>query len=523
MKKMRVEQKSNVKNGVKRFVFAVLSVLFQVSWFTVFVVGLSSFHTYISIGFSIVALIVAVRLYGKHTDDALKMPWIIVILALPVMGLTLYLLTGHSSLYKKLRQRFLSISEELNEAIPQDMGVIEEMREEASDRVDLSEYLSGWNNYPVYRNTDVQFFPEAVYGLESQIEDLKKAEHFIFLEYHAIEDKESFTPMKEILIEKASAGVDVRIFYDDMGSLWFINGEFKKEMESYGIQCRIFNPIVPVLNMFMNNRDHRKITVIDGKIGYTGGYNLANEYFNVTRPFGYWKDTGIRLEGDAVSTLTVMFLTMWYAMEKKKPAYSEREDFMKFFPEYNYSSKDTGFVQPYGDSPLDTEPVAENVYISIANRARNYVWFVTPYLILSEDMIRTLSFAAKRGVDVRIITPGVPDKKFVYQMTRSYYAPLVSSGVRIFEYTPGFSHAKMCVSDGIVGTVGTINMDFRSFYLHFENGVLLSHCKVLNAIHNDFIDMFEESEDVTSKYQKDGRSYPKRIIQCLLRLIAPLF
>ncbi|SKB65197.1 cardiolipin synthase [Lachnospiraceae bacterium] len=523
MQKMRVEQKTNVKNGVKRLVFAALSVLFQVSWFTVLVVGLSAYFTYISIGFSVVALIIAVRLYSRHTNNALKMPWIIVILAFPVMGLTLYLLTGHSRLYKTLRHRFHDIAEELNEAIPQDMEIVEEMREEAPERVDLAEYLSGWNNYPVYRNTDVHFYAEAIDGLHAQIEDLKNAENFIFLEYHAIEDKESFAPMKEILIEKAAAGVDVRIFYDDMGSLWFINGEFKRQMEDAGIKCRVFNPIVPFLNMFMNNRDHRKILVIDGKVGYTGGYNLANEYFNLTHPFGYWKDTGIRLEGDAVATFTALFLTMWYAMEKKKPSFSDREDFTKFFPEINYTSKDNGFVQPYGDSPLDHEPVGENVYISLVNRARNYVWFVTPYLILSDDMIRSLTFAAKRGVDVRIITPGIPDKKFVYQMTRSYYASLVSSGVKIYEYTPGFSHAKMCITDGIAGTVGTINMDFRSFYLHFENGVLLSHCKALNAIHNDFIDMIEASEEVTEQYKKDNRSYLKRSIQCILRLIAPLF
>ena len=350
---------------------------------------------------------------------------------------------------------------------------------------------------------------------EDELAELKKAEHFIFMEYHAIEQAESFERILNVLKDRTAHGVEVRIFYDDVGSIGFINHDFRKRMEENDIACRVFNPIIPVLSVFMNNRDHRKITVIDGKVGFTGGYNLANEYFNITHPYGHWKDTGIRLEGDAVKSLTVMFLEMWNAVKKTD------QDYQKYLPETDYQAKQDGFIQPYVDSPLDDEHVGESVYMNLIAHAKKEIYFTTPYLIITDEMNRALGLAAKRGVDVRIVTPGIPDKKLIYKVTRSYYAGLVRQGVRIYEYTPGFIHAKQCVCDGEAATCGTINMDYRSLYLHFENGAFLYNCDAVKEMRKDFEHIFAESTEVTEKY-KSGRSAVLRGTQCLLRLFAPL-
>ena len=344
---------------------------------------------------------------------------------------------------------------------------------------------------------------------------MKAAKKFIFMEYFAIEDAEAFAAIKEVLAAKVKEGVEVRIFYDDVGSVGFVNPKFARQLEELGIQCRIFNPLIPLLNMFMNNRDHRKITVIDGEIAYTGGYNLANEYFNMTHPYGYWKDTGVRLEGEAVRSYTVMLLEMWNAMEHTDLSYE------RFFPQKDLSWKSDGYVQPYADNPLDGEHVGENVYMNIIKNAKRYVYFVTPYLIITDEMKRELGLAAKRGVDVRILTPGIPDKKLIYRITRSYYASLVRDGVRIFEYTPGFCHAKECICDDEVATVGTINMDYRSLYLHFEDGVYLYQCSAVADMLKDYQDMISVSEEVTEMYRQSSKSRLS-IGQCLLRIIAPL-
>ena len=347
------------------------------------------------------------------------------------------------------------------------------------------------------------------------IADMKAAKKFIFMEYFAIEDAEAFAAIKEVLAAKVKEGVEVRIFYDDVGSVGFINPKFARQLEELGIQCRIFNPLIPLLNMFMNNRDHRKITVIDGEIAYTGGYNLANEYFNMTHPYGYWKDTGVRLEGEAVKSYTVMLLEMWNAMEHTDLSYE------RFFPQKDLAWKNDGYVQPYADNPLDGERVGENVYMNIIKNAKRYVYFVTPYLIITDEMKRELGLAAKRGVDVRILTPGIPDKKLIYRITRSYYASLVRDGVRIFEYTPGFCHAKECICDDEVATVGTINMDYRSLYLHFEDGVYLYQCSAVADMLKDYQDMISVSEEVTEMYRQSSK-LRLSIGQCLLRIIAPL-
>ena len=512
---MRTEKKTQVKNSVGRLVFVALAVIIQAAWIIFMVMKLQKYSVLISTLLSIVALLVVLRIYGKHTNSAFKMPWIMLILVFPLMGLTLYVLMGNSGVTRGKRKLFEQIDAELDPKLHQDMDIIKKMEQEDFAVANQSRYIWNCGTYPVYQNTDVEFFPDATPGLEAQLKELEKAEKFIFMEYHAIEDTTSFHRILNVLKKKVKQGVEVRLLYDDIGSVGFITKDFIKRMEQDGIQCRVFNPLVPVLSVFMNHRDHRKITVIDGKTGFTGGYNLADEYFNVTHPYGQWKDTGLQLKGDAVRSFTVMFMEMWNAVRRSDA------DYDRYLPKVEYRAAETGYVQPYADSPLDNEAVGESVYMNIIKQAKHYVYFTTPYLIISDEMNRELGLAAKRGVDVRIITPGIPDKKMVFQVTRSHYASLVAQGIRIYEYTPGFIHAKQCVADDETATCGTINLDWRSLYLHFENGVWMHNCSCIKDIKKDFDETFPICEEVTEKY-RSKRSAALRIGQCLLRLISPL-
>lgn len=512
---MRTEQKSSVKNSIGRLIFVGLSVLLQVAWIVVLFVRLNEYSELINLLTALIAAAVVLRIYVRSENTAFKLSWIILILLSPLMGLCIYALFGHKDANRGMRKRFETIDAKLLPEILQDKAVMERLEEKNFYFANQSRYLYDYGKYPVYRNTDVTFYAEASDGFEAQLRELQKAEHFIFMEYHAIEEAEAFARLKAVLAERAAAGVEVRLLYDDVGSIGFIDPGFIGRMKEVGVECRVFNLVLPFLNIFMNNRDHRKITVIDGKVGFTGGYNLADEYFNITHPYGYWKDTGVRLEGDAVKSLTVMFLEMWNAIGKTDA------DVSGYLPAYEGTVRGSGFVQPYADSPLDNEYVGENVYLNLIKNAAHRLYIATPYLIISDDMARELCMAARRGVDVRIVTPGIPDKKLIYKITRSYYAGLVQGGVRIYEYTPGFIHQKQVLCDDCAAAVGTINFDYRSLYHHFENGVLMFDCDAIRDIRKDFKQIFAVSREVTGEY-REGRSAVLRLTQCLLRLFAPL-
>ena len=488
----------------------------QVAWLLILALRLNEYSVYISLATSILTLILVLRLYNTRIPMGFKLLWIMVILAFPVLGVSLYLLAGRSDVTKGMRVRLEKIDTGLAHWLMQDEQVLHSLREKDVSVANQMNYISQYAKFPVYQNTDIEFFKDASDGFEEQLRELKMAEKFIFMEYHAIEDAISFGRMKQILAEKAKQGVDVRVLYDDVGSIGFIDSKFVKRMEALGIKCRVFNPLIPVVNIFMNNRDHRKITVIDGKVGFTGGYNLADKYFNLEHPYGHWKDTGVKLTGEAVRSLTFMFLEMWNAMSNKP-----LEDTSVFFPDITYDAKENCYIQPYADSPLDNELVGENVYMNVVKMAKDYVYFTTPYLIISDELERELTMAVKRGVDVRIITPGIPDKKAVFEVTRSNYEDLVKAGVRIYEYTPGFIHAKECICDDELAVTGTINLDYRSLYLHFENGVLLYNCQAVKYMRKDFEETIKVSKEVTEVYKK---KHPLniRIKRGLLRVFAPL-
>ncbi len=505
-KQMRSEVKGNVKNSIGRIAFAALAVLLQIGWILILMIKLYQYSSVISLLTSLFALVVALRIYGKHTNAAFKMPWIIVILAFPVFGLCIYGLFGHKEAMHKIIRKFEDVDAQLIPLNVQDETILQQLEQED----------------PVYDTTAVKFYPEAYLGYEEQLKELEKAKHFIFLEYHAIEEAEAFARLKDVLARKAAEGVEVRILYDDVGCIGFLDKSFIDRMNAIGVQCRVFNYVVPFLNIFMNNRDHRKIMVIDGKVGFTGGYNLADEYFNITHPYGYWKDTGVKLTGRAVQNFTMMFLEMWNVMGQADTDYEKYLKASQEGAEDGNVQKASGYVQPYADSPLDGEPVGENVYLNLIKTAKKRLYVATPYLIISDEMTRELGLAAKRGVDVRVFTPGIPDKKIIYGVTRSYYSGLVRQGVRVYEYTPGFLHAKQMLCDGDTATVGTINMDYRSLYHHFENGVWMHGCDAIRDIEADFDKLLQDSEEVTDKYRDGRKNMAVRGWQCIMRLIAPL-
>ena len=512
-----IEKKASSKNGVKRFIFVLLSLILEFLLIFAGFVWLNDYAEWISVGTHILALLLVVAIYNQNKTSAMKTPWIILILLLPLFGTSLYLMIGLNASTIKMKKRYQEIDEILFPYLPANKDVAERLKEQDPRAANIARYIHTRSHYPIYDNTDIVYYDDGAKGLEAQKEELRKAEKFIFMEYHAIENAESWHGIQEILEDRVRAGVDVRVFYDDMGSIGFITTDFVKLMVSKGIKCRVFNPFVPGLNMFLNNRDHRKITVIDGKVGFTGGYNLANEYFHITEPYGYWKDTGIKITGDAVKSLTVTFLEMWNAIRGDD---KNDTDIKSYLPDYEYHAKENGFAIPYADLPMDEEQVGEDIYMSVARYAKEYVWYVTPYLILTDEMIHTLGLTAKQGVDVRIITPGIPDKKLVYSITRSYYHSLVRNGVRIYEYTPGFCHAKMSIADDKIATCGTINLDYRSLYHHFENGCLFTGYEAVHEVRKDFEEMFAQSREVTEEYRNPRAG--RKLLQLFLRLFAPL-
>ena len=509
-----MQKRRKTENGILRMCFVAVALVFQVAWILFRIKLLNEYSQHIATITSVLTVIVVLKLNSKHTNAAMKMPWIMLIMASPIMGLAMYLmfeLLGDPGVSKGLRAVRQHLQSDDREKAEDNLLSLSRQDVAAANR---SRYLWKTTGYPVYANTDVIYYPEAKAAFRAMKEDLEKAERFIFMEYFIVEDGTSFRELEEILIRKAKEGVEVRLLYDDFGSVAKVGRAFARELQKKGIRCYPFNPASPFLKLFMNHRDHRKITVIDGRVGFTGGYNLSDEYFDLIRPYGKWKDTGLRLEGEAVRSLTSTFLELWYLQTREKtPADA--------YLNVRHSVPAKGYVQPFGDNPLEEERIAENLYMNLIHQAGESLYIMTPYLIITDEMTHALGLAAKRGVDVRIITPGIPDKKTVYAVTRSYYAGLVRQGVRIFEYAPGFCHAKQCICDGKTAVVGTSNLDYRSLYHHFENNVLLYGSDAVAAIGEDFEELFPQCREVTDDCLR-RRAGILRIWQYFLRLFAPL-
>jgi len=496
-------------------VFGIL-LLIQLAWFLTFLTSLANYSTIISLGFTVASLLVTLWIIQKDDNPAYKMAWIIFIMIFPLLGGFFYLIVGHKQPAKYMRRQLEAEKARVVANLKQENAVLEKIRQLDARMEGQFHYVAEYGNYPVYENTTARYFSSGEALFQELLQELKKAKHFIFMEYFIVEEGLMWSSILQILEEKARERVEVRFLYDDLGSVSALPAGYAKQLEAKGIHCMAFNPFVPFLSLIMNNRDHRKITVIDGHTAFSGGINLADEYINEKVRFGYWKDTGFLLKGEAVWNYTVMFLEMWNAFRRTDP------DYEMFRPcvhaEVPFASD--GFVQPYGDSPLDDEIIAENVYLNLLSQARNYVYIFTPYLIIDHEMETALCLAAKRGVDVRIVTPGIPDKKVIFRLTRSYYAPLLKAGVRIYEYTPGFLHAKSFVCDDEAAVVGTINLDYRSLYLHFECGTCFYKSTIVNEVKRDSLETIEKSREIFLKDTHQG--FWGSLFCAVLRVFAPL-
>ena len=501
---------------LRRLVIVGVVIVLQIAWLIWLAQVIGEHSKFIEWGLQLVSVAVVIYIVNKEENPAYKLAWTIPILIFPIFGGLLYLTLGNKTPAKKLRLELERSLGETDFLLSQSESVMNNLRQRSPQAAAQAKYIDTSGGYPIYQNSSAKYYPSGEAMFEEMIEDLKKAKYYIFMEFFIVEEGYMWNTILEILKERVDDGVEVRFMYDDVGCVDLLPYKYYKELERCGISCVAFNPIIPLVSTAWNNRDHRKVVVIDGHTAYTGGLNLADEYINRKERFGYWKDAGLKVIGDAVWNFTVMFLQVWNAIRKTDEGYG------MFVPHGHHEGRfvDDGFIQPYADNPLDTETVGENVYLNIINAATDYVYIYTPYLIIDNEMMTALCLASKRGVDVRIVTPGIPDKPTVFLLTQSYYAQLVEAGVKVYQYTPGFIHAKCFVSDDVIATVGTINMDYRSLYLHFENGVFMYHCLAVTEVKIDMLKTFKQCELITKEHCQGNMV--KRLMQSVLRVLAPL-
>lgn len=496
----------------------VVLILMQIALYAAALIALrdSEAYTVLNNLMLIISVVVVFWIVSDESNPGYKIGWIIIVLAFVPFGGIAYAALGGNHLSRRNQRKLQAMERRVRQQLGADCN-----RSEAlgtlidDDAARMANYLERTSSCPVYGNTTTKFYPLGDVCHEDILEALRGAERYIFIEYFIIEEGVLWNSVLEVLQEKAAAGVEVRVIYDDIGSMFTLPTDYPRRLEKLGIHCRVFNRIVPVISLRQNNRDHRKYMIIDGRVAFTGGINMADEYINAKERFGHWKDAAIRLEGDAVWSMTVSFLSMWDFTA------SQEESLSQFHPVPAQAGAE-GFVQPYHDCPWDNEPVGQTVYLNLINRAKKYVYITTPYLVIDYSLNMALISAAKSGVDVRIITPHIPDKKLVFEVTRAYYKSLLAAGVKIYEYEPGFIHSKNFVVDDRYASVGTVNMDYRSMFLHFENGVLLYETPSVADIRDDFLDTQEKSIQVTYEESLNVPLY-RRMVRGVLRLFATLF
>ncbi len=502
-----------LKKVFSRTVVTALLIVIQVAWLAALLLRLGNSLPAIQTVLRILSLVAILFVIKSDMNPSYKIGWILLIAVLPILGGLMYVIFGNKRPTKYMREMLRAQLEKSAEYLDTQESITGELDGGAAG---LFKYLEGSAGYPTAKNTTVRYYRVGEEMYADLLPELEKAEKFIFLEYFIIRPGEMWDGVLEILKRKAAAGVDVRIIYDDMGCIDILPANYNATLEGWGIRTMAFNRFVPAVSLVMNNRDHRKITVIDGKVGFTGGINISDEYINVKERFGHWKDTGLMLKGPGVFNLTLMFLEMWNAFNKDGDGYAE------FIPDSfeECGSADDGYVLSFSDSPLDNESVGESVYTDMLYQAKDYIYITTPYLAIDSELQTALCMAAKRGVDVRMITPGIPDKKLVYRLTRSYYPTLLRAGVKIYEYTPGFIHAKSFVCDDKLCVVGTINMDYRSLYLHFECGTLMYNNPEIKQVKKDDLDTMEKCRKVELSDMKTN--FLGELFDSFLRSVAPL-
>ena len=462
----------------------------------------------------LISVATVIAIVNRSMSPESKVTWLIVTFV-PVFGPLLYIMFGERRLSKKelkqLRElRSITLQEKHEDSLHQSL---QETDKSAYGIINALLHMD--SNAEVYEQTDSQFFANGEKMWQQMLEDLKRAEKFIFLEYYIIDEGLMWDSMLEVLEEKAAQGVEVKMLYDDIGCMVTLPGDYTVHLRSKGIDAHKFNKVIPRMTVAYNNRDHRKILVIDGQISYTGGINLADEYINQIERFGHWKDSGIRIDGPATQAFTRLFLTNWYINR------GEISDFDQYHLE-SQTRTGGGLCIPYGSGPkpIYQMKVGKIVYQNLINQAEDFVYITTPYLIIDYDLTEDIKNAAMRGVDVRIVTPHIPDKKLIQLVTRGAYPDLLSAGVRIFEYTPGFIHSKQMIVDDRFAAVGTINLDYRSLVHHYENAVLLYKTESIADIRQDFEEIFEQSQEIFS--DTINPTWYQMMIKEVTQLFAPM-
>lgn len=495
----------------KIFVLGLL-IIFQLAVFALSLLILAESVPYYYVVTTVVAVIFVLYIIGADINPAYKIAWIVPILAMPIFGVFAYIIFGRKKLSRRQIKRYRKALDGIEDLLEQDGELLSEIKKEDEFFYNMSRYVYEDSKFPVHAAKEIAYFKSGEDFFERLKTELKNAEKFIFLEFFIIERGKMWGEILEILKEKSATGVDVRLIYDDVGTILKLPHNYAAYLNKLGIKTLLFNPFRPIVDVQINNRTHRKIVVIDNNCAFTGGINLADEYINEKKLFGHWKDTGICITGCGVKNFTLMFLELW-ALKYG------HESFDKF--EIAAETSETNeYIVPFSDSPFDGKNIYENVYIKTIYNAKEYVFINTPYLILDNEMKTALITAAKSGVDVRITVPYKPDKKTVFLLTKAFYTELLKEGVKIYRYLPGFIHAKSMVSDGKYSVIGTSNMDFRSFYMHFECGAVIYSQKTAGEITADFLETALISKQVTLENSKTGLI--RRLFQAVLRLFAPM-
>lgn len=497
--------------AVKRCLIVAMGLFLQFGLAILVRIFFSEHVALIGMLYELLGVAVVLKILKDSTRLSNDLPWVILILLFPVFGIAVLFMVGRDLRRNTLLKSLVKTESEYEKCLRQDPKVKKVIE---AGEMDNLRYFLNCTEYPITCNNEIKYYDYGEKFYPDLLKELKKAEKFIFMEYFIIRRGEMWDGILEILKEKAAQEVEVRVMYDDAGSLALLETTYPKELAEFGIKCIPFNKLSPFRGLFMNNRDHRKMTIIDGKVAFSGGLNLGDEYINAKSKLGIWKDNGIRIVGDAIWNLTVMFLTIWNANV------ADDKDIWKYRYVFGENGVNNGFVVPYGLSPIRNISLGEDVYLNMINSAKEYLYIMTPYLVVDTDMVKALIRAAKRGVDVRIVVPGVPDKKTVYTLTTSFFKPLHDGGVKILRFEDGFVHSKVFVSDDVRAVVGTINMDFRSLYLHFENGIYLEKVREIGEIKRDLEETAKLCHELNDEDMKVG--ILKSVWQAILRLFAPL-
>lgn len=565
------EKKRPVMKRYKNLLFgralpAGILIALQVTWLTVGWMQLLEYFPILTKIMQFLSVIFVILLLNDRNEQTeYKLIWIIIVLLFPIFGAPFYYLFGNRKPGRGFKRRLDAADVKYHLSYLQDRKTTDAFVQKDVRGASTAKYIFTDKYFPVHQNTEVTYYNSGESLLAGMMDAIRGAEHFIFMEYFTIEVGDVWEPMLELLIEKANQGVQVALLYDDFGCAQYLPRNYARELNkiSPNLICQKYNRMVPFFSVFMNNRDHRKMLIVDGHTGFTGGMNLSDRYVNINSPYGHWKDAGVRLVGDAVWNMTLMFCEMWesvdieaYKRNRKRERLLRRlnrklehnrntertegklaqlgldEDEKKLFQDLVDEMKDLmphryrepvyneAFVQPYGDGPFDAVPLAENVYIELINQAKRRIFMFTPYLIMSDELTRAFCLAARRGVDVRIVVPGIPDKKLVYRLTRASFPHLKQNGIRIYTYTPGFLHSKVMLCDSSKCVVGTVNLDYRSLFLHFEDAVYICDDKTASRIYLDFRETFRKCHEVTEEDTK--RSVPGQILDSVLQIIAPM-